>query len=104
MFRTTLKPPAWYFSSTGFKVHATGGDRDSDLQGLITKIHSTRSHAYTDNILEYRLEVAPAQLVCLASAGIQGLRNPADTTYDVLPLESEDKSSGDPDVRDITGR
>lgn len=104
MFRTTLKPPAWYFSSTGFNVHATGGDRDSDLQGLITKIHSTRSHAYTDNILEYRLEVAPAQLVCLASAGIQGLRNPADTTYDVLPSESEDKSSGDPDVRDTTGR
>ncbi|KAN0137252.1 hypothetical protein V8E53_004962 [Lactarius tabidus] len=66
-------------------------------------IHSSRTHAYTDSILEYRLEVAPAQLVRLAYAGIQGLRKPADTTYDVLPSEPEDESDGDPDVGD-TGR
>jgi holliday junction resolvase YEN1 len=67
-------------------------DGDGHLQELIVKIHSSQTHAYTDGILEYCLEVAPAQLVHLASTGIQGLRKPADTTYDVLPSESEDKS------------
>ncbi|KAH9993037.1 PIN domain-like protein [Russula vinacea] len=61
----------------------------------IVKIHASRTHAYTDGILEYRLEIAPAQLVRIASAGIQGLRKPADTTYDVLPSESEDSDEGD---------
>ena len=71
----------------------TGGDGDGGFQDLIVKIHSSQAHAYTDSILEYRLEVAPAQLVHLASAGIQGLRKPADTTYNVLPsAESEDDS------------
>lgn len=98
MFGTPLKLLSQCISSTGFKAHATGVD------GLITKIHGSRSHAYTDSILEYRLEVAPAQLVCLASAGIQGLRKPADTTYDVLPSESEDESGGDSDIRDMGRR
>ncbi|KAI0297015.1 hypothetical protein B0F90DRAFT_1912851 [Multifurca ochricompacta] len=70
-------------------------DEKNGLGELIVKIHGTRMHAYTDGILEYRLEIAPAQLVCLASAGIQGLRKPADTTYDVLPSESDE--SDDPD-------
>ena len=101
---TPSKLLARHFSSIGFGVHNTGEDEDGNLQDLIVKIHRSRTHAYTDNILEYRVEVAPAQLVRLASAGIQGLRKPADATYDVLPSESEDESSGgDPDVRD-TGR
>lgn len=41
---------------------------------LVVKIHSSREHASTDGILEYRLEIAPAQLVRLAEAGIRGLR------------------------------
>ena len=89
------------FSSMGFSTHDTGGEGDSGLRDLIVKIHSSRTHAYTDSILEYRLEVAPAQLVRLASAGIQGLPKPTDTTYDVLPSESEDESGGD---LDDTGR
>jgi hypothetical protein len=76
-------------------LRADNEDDDSDLRDLIVKIHSSRMHAYTDGILEYRLEVAPAQLVRLASAGIQGLRKPADTTYDVLPSDSEDSDEGD---------
>ena len=83
----------------------TGGDGDSGgLQDLIVQIHNSRMHAYTDSIPEYRIEVAPAQLVHLASAGIRGLRKPVDTTYDVLPSESEDESSGGPDVGDTGTR
>ncbi|KAF8257358.1 PIN domain-like protein, partial [Lactarius quietus] len=82
--------------SMGFGAHDTEGDGEGGLRELIMKIHGSQAHAHTDSILEYRLEVAPAQLVRLASAGIQGLRKPMDTTYDVLPSESEDESGRDP--------
>ena len=105
VFGTPSKLLARHFSSMGFGVHDAGGDGDGGgLRDLIVKIHGSRTHAYTDNILEYRLEVAPAQLVRLASAGIQGLRKPADTTYDVLPSESEEESGGDADVGDMGRR
>ncbi|KAH9024834.1 hypothetical protein EDB84DRAFT_1615071, partial [Lactarius hengduanensis] len=103
VFGTPSKLLARHFSSVGFGARDTGGDGDGGgLQELIVKVHSLRMHAYTDNILEYRLEVAPAQLVHLACAGIQGLRKPADTTYDVLPSEFEE-SGGDPDDDGDTG-
>jgi Holliday junction resolvase YEN1 len=98
VFGTLSKLLARAFLVYGLGGQDTGGDGDSGLRELIVKIHSSRTHAYTDSILEYRLEVAPAQLVRLASAGIQGLRKPADTTYDVLPSESEDESGGDPEL------
>ncbi|KAI0255432.1 hypothetical protein BJV78DRAFT_1279225 [Lactifluus subvellereus] len=91
---TPSKLLARHFSSMGL-----GGDGmedgDDGLGDLIVKIHGSRTHAYTDGILEYRLEIAPAQLVRLASAGVQGLRKPADTTYDVQPSESEDSDDLD---------
>ena len=93
---TPSKLLARRFSSMGFGAHDTD---DGSLQDFFVKIHSSRTHAYTDNILEYRVEVAPTQLVRLASAGIQGLRKPVDTMYDVLPSESEDESG-----RSDTGR
>ena len=79
-------------------LEADSGEYDNSLGNLIVKIHGSRTHAYTDGLLEYRLKVAPVQLMHLASAGIQGLRKPADTTYDVLPSESED--SGEVDDKD----
>jgi holliday junction resolvase YEN1 len=59
----------------------SGGDSDeddgnNDSNRLIVKIHSTRTHASTDGILEYRLEIAPAYLVHLCEAGIAGIRPP----------------------------
>ncbi|KAH9057619.1 hypothetical protein EDB87DRAFT_1018962 [Lactarius vividus] len=102
VFGTPSKLLARHFSSMGFGAHNTGDGEGGGLQELIVKIHGERTHAYTDSILEYRLEVAPAQLVHLASAGVQGLRKPADTTYDVLPSESEE-SGGNTDDED-TGR
>ena len=91
---TPSKQLARHFSSMALRSYG-GDDEDSILKDLIVKIHGSRMHAYTDGILEYRLEIAPAQLVCLTSAGIQGLRKPADTTYDVLPSESEDSDEVD---------
>ena len=103
-FGTAPKLLAHHTSSTDFGVQDMGGDGDNGLRDLIVKIHASRTHAYTDLLLEYRLEVAPARLVCLTSAGIQGFRKPADTTYDVLPSESEDESHGDADVGDASRR
>jgi Holliday junction resolvase YEN1 len=47
---------------------------DDEDERLIIKIHSSRTHVSTDGILEYRLEIAPAQLVRIAESGIKGLR------------------------------
>lgn len=90
---TPSKVLARHFSSMALATD--GGEDENGLKDLVVKIHGSRTHAFTDGILEYRLEIAPAQLVRLASAGVQGLRKPADTTYDVLPSESEDSDEGD---------
>ncbi|TFY70815.1 hypothetical protein EVG20_g2183 [Dentipellis fragilis] len=60
---------------------------------LVVKIHSRRSHASTDGILEYRLEVAPAELVRQCNTGIQGIRKPADTTFDAYASDLDDGSA-----------
>ncbi|KAH9830729.1 PIN domain-like protein, partial [Rhodofomes roseus] len=44
----------------------------SDNNPLIRKIVGTRRHVSTDNILEYRVEIDPTQLVRLAELGIKG--------------------------------
>ncbi|RDB19597.1 Flap endonuclease GEN 1 [Hypsizygus marmoreus] len=51
-------------------------DDDDDEAPLIVKIHSERNHVSTDGLLEYRLEIAPAQLVRIAESGINGTRSP----------------------------
>ena len=92
---TPSKVLARHFSSMALRTE--GREDDNSLEDLVVKIHGSRTHAFTDGILEYRLEIAPAQLVRLASAGIKGLRKPADTTFDVLPSESEDSDEDDDD-------
>ena len=92
---TPSKLLARHFSSMALGVGDEEEEENCGLRDLIIKIHNSRTHAFTDDILEYRLEIAPAQLVRLASAGIQGLRKPADTTYDVLPSESDDSDEID---------
>ncbi|KAF7340225.1 hypothetical protein MVEN_01941200 [Mycena venus] len=49
-----------------------------DDDRLITRITRTRQHAYTDGILEYRLEIQPRHLVLLAESGIKNIRRPLD--------------------------
>jgi Holliday junction resolvase YEN1 len=56
-------------------------DSDSENEAgpeerLILKIHGTRTHVSTDGMLEYRLEIAPKQLVRMAESGIKGTRVP----------------------------
>ncbi|KAG8994343.1 hypothetical protein FRB93_001599 [Tulasnella sp. JGI-2019a] len=66
-----------YFSALGLNSPdkaGRSGDDDEDEAPLMVKIHSSRNHASTDGILEYRVEVAPAQLVALAESGIKGDR------------------------------
>jgi len=65
-------------------LEADNGEDDSSIGEFIVKIHGPRTHAYTDGLIEYRLEIAPAQPVHLVSVRIQVLRKPADTTYDIL--------------------
>ncbi|KZO91641.1 hypothetical protein CALVIDRAFT_505443 [Calocera viscosa TUFC12733] len=67
---------------------------DINLSSLVLRIHSSRTHPSTDNMLEYRLEVDPAQLIAHTEAGIQGTRLPPDA---VLDGEFSDPGSEDDD-------
>ncbi|KAL1727018.1 hypothetical protein EV714DRAFT_218167 [Schizophyllum commune] len=59
-------------------AHDSDSDGDSDSDDMVLKIHSSRTHASTDGMLEYRLEVAPRALVRAAESGVQGTRRPMD--------------------------
>ncbi|KAF8064157.1 hypothetical protein FPV67DRAFT_204434 [Lyophyllum atratum] len=71
---TPSKMIAKYFSAIKLDDQSDSDD-DQDDHRLIQKIHSERTHVSTDGILEYRLEIAPAQLVRLAESGIKGTRS-----------------------------
>ncbi|KZT08478.1 PIN domain-like protein [Laetiporus sulphureus 93-53] len=51
--------------------HASRRAHEHD-PNLIKRVIGSRRHVSTDNILEYRVEVDPAQLVSLAHSGIEG--------------------------------
>ncbi|KAJ7356604.1 hypothetical protein DFH08DRAFT_922005 [Mycena albidolilacea] len=53
-------------------------DEDDDDDRLIIKITRSRQHAFTDGILEYRLEIRPRQLVKIAESGLRNIRRPLD--------------------------
>ncbi|KAG2107686.1 uncharacterized protein F5147DRAFT_696689 [Suillus discolor] len=71
-------------------------ESEAEEDRLIVKIHSSRRHASTDGILEYRLEIAPAQLVQLAGGGVQGIRPPieVDAAFDDTEGDDEDEEDG----------
>jgi Holliday junction resolvase YEN1 len=80
---TPSKLIAKHFSSlnltTPSKPDVFGSDSEDEAspeERLILKIHGTRTHLSTDGILEYRLEIAPKQLVRMAESGIKGTRVP----------------------------
>ncbi|EIN05889.1 PIN domain-like protein [Punctularia strigosozonata HHB-11173 SS5] len=97
---TTGRPPPGtpsrmitkYFSSQ----ESSSREDERDDHRLIIKIHSSRTHASTDKVLEYRLEVAPAQLVRMARAGVKGIRPPLDNavTEDEDEDDEDDTSKG----------
>lgn len=85
-------------SSSPMSVSPSKKARNADCvekEALITKIHATRTHKITDGLLEYRLEIAPAQLVRLVNAGIQGTRQApeVDDVYAAAAEEEEDEDS-----------
>ncbi|EJU00525.1 PIN domain-like protein, partial [Dacryopinax primogenitus] len=53
-----------------------------DVSKLILRIHSSRTHPSTDDMLEYRLEIDPGQLVTQAHTGIQDTRLGPDAILD----------------------
>jgi len=95
---TPSKMIAAHFSSLGLetptKVYISGSESEDDDEEdqLIIKIHSTRTHTSTDGLLEYRLEIAPKQLVKLTESGIKGTRVPEGP--DEWASEVEDDEEG----------
>jgi Holliday junction resolvase YEN1 len=70
---------------------------------VIQKIHSTRMHASTDGLLEYRLEISPRSIVSSAEVGIKDIRPPliddlndSDDTEELEESQGTAKSSSDP--------
>ncbi|KAL5498098.1 hypothetical protein ACEPAH_2228 [Sanghuangporus vaninii] len=72
---------------------------EDDSRRLIVGIHGKRHHASTDGMAEYRLEIAPAQLVRLTAAGVQGHRIPPSQYRD----EVDDEDGEDIDDEDDDG-
>ena len=81
---TPSKLIAQHFSSlnlaTPSKLDVFDSDSEKEAgpeeERLILKIHGTRTHLSTDGMLEYRLEIAPKQLVRMTESGIKGTRVP----------------------------
>ncbi|KJA13315.1 hypothetical protein HYPSUDRAFT_195818 [Hypholoma sublateritium FD-334 SS-4] len=99
---TPSKMIAKHFSSLALdsprKEHGSESDSEEDgEERLIVKVHSSRTHTSTDGLLEYRLEIAPKQLVRLAESGIKGIRVPEGP--DEWASEKEDEEEGGPKKR-----
>ncbi|OCH91322.1 PIN domain-like protein [Obba rivulosa] len=97
--RTPSKMIAKHFSQLELgtpRARSWSAESDTDAEEteepLVVKIHSTRTHASTGGVLEYRLEIAPAQLVRICEAGVRGLRTalPADLSDSAEEDEDED--------------
>ena len=73
---TPSKMIAKHFSSLSINSPTKVSGSESDEQRLIVKVHACRQHPFTDGLPEYRLEIAPKQLVQLTESGIKGLRVP----------------------------
>lgn len=67
---------AKYFSGLSLSSPEASSDDEEEVDDIVVKIHSSRTHASTDGMLEYRLEVAPRALVRAAESGVQGTRRP----------------------------
>ncbi|EKM52630.1 uncharacterized protein PHACADRAFT_149458 [Phanerochaete carnosa HHB-10118-sp] len=68
---------------------------ETTLRPLILKITSTRAHATTDHLPEYRLEIDPYALIRAAEAGIEGRRSAPTTDWS----DDEDMPSSDDEGR-----
>ena len=100
IINTPSKMVAKHFASMALDTPTSrekGDSQSDDEEPLIIKIHSARNHASTDGLLEYRLEIAPAQLVRLAELGIKGTREPPEKDE----WASEEDAADDNDDSDV---
>ncbi|KAL0952086.1 hypothetical protein HGRIS_008722 [Hohenbuehelia grisea] len=95
-FGTPSKMITKHFSSMKLSNEQDNDDDDADrTQNLVVKIHSSRQHASTDKLLEYRLEITPGHLVRLTEGGIKGIRRPEDANeWSDATDEDEDGAAG----------
>lgn len=77
--------------TAGYKLSS----REDDENPLLVKIHQSRTHASTDGLLEYRLEVDPAQLVEMTEAGIQGLKDESSIDIERFGFGSDGEAGDD---------
>ena len=98
---TPSKMIAKHFSSLTLdapeeNVYISGSDSEDEdeEERLIVKVHSARTHVSTDGLPEYRLEIAPKQLVRLTEAGIQGIRAPEGPDEWASENEEEEDEEG----------
>ena len=87
------------FRSDGHGVIGNGEESlETSTRALILKITSTRTHATTDHLLEYRLEIDPRLLICAAENGIEGRRSAPTTGWtdddDEEDVEDRGKKKG----------
>ncbi len=99
---TPSKMIAKHFSTLGLDsprkaCGSESNDEEDDEERLIVQVHSSRTHTSTDGLLEYRLEIAPKQLVKLAESGIKGIRVPEGP--DEWASEKEEEEEGRPKKR-----
>ncbi|KAJ2929825.1 hypothetical protein H1R20_g7278, partial [Candolleomyces eurysporus] len=98
---TPSKMITQYFSNMNITSPQRSSDQDEDdEERLIVKIHSTRTHVSTDGLLEYRVEIAPAQLVRLAEHGIQGTRPKPTQEWESEEEGDEDKDQASSNPQD----
>lgn len=96
----TVLSPSRLAHPTSSSPHKKSKNADhKDREALIIKIHTSRTHKTTDGLLEYRLEVAPAQLVRLVEAGITGSRKPPDVD-DIYAEDDEGEDNEESDESD----
>jgi Holliday junction resolvase YEN1 len=69
--------------------------REEEDDGLIVSITRSRTHASTDGLLEYRLEINPAGLVEMTESGIRGLRTKQNGPADFADNEDVADSDGE---------
>jgi Holliday junction resolvase YEN1 len=80
-----------HFSTNSLLSGSAQNSDDSDTP-IITQVSTTRNHASTDGILEYRLEIDPRAMVKATRGGFRGLRTELTEGF-FVPCEDDD----DPD-------
>lgn len=84
------------FVNRGDQVQLPLAEDIPDSHPLIVRVVGARQHISTDNVLQYRIEISPGQLVSIVSAGIKGKRaEPSTTSSSSMEDELNNVSDGE---------